>query len=187
MYSKNVEQLLINAFAGESMARNRYDFYAKIADKEGYKEIRDIFLETAQNEHEHAKLFYKHISKGHHFVDAEYPFFIGTTVDNLKAASEGENEEWEIIYKKSAEIASDEGFDDIAKLFRCIIEVEKHHAHRYNELYNELINDSFFKKEFLTQWECKNCGYILTLREAPMECPCCNHSQGYFKIFCEKY
>lgn len=187
MYNKNVEQILVNAFAGESMARNRYDFYAKIADKEGYKEISDVFLETAKNEHEHAKLFYKHISIGHHIVEAEYPFFIGSTIDNLKSAFEGEDEEWEVIYKKSAEIASEEGAEDVSKLFKCIIEVEKRHANRFRELYEDVLNDTIFKKDVLTRWECKKCGYILTCREAPKECPCCAHPQGYFKTFCEKY
>lgn len=187
LYSKTVEQLLINAFTGESLARNRYSFFAKVADKEGYKEVRDVFLETAENEHEHAKLFYNHISNGPHITNSAYSYFIGSTIDNLKAASEGEKDEWENIYRNAADIAKQEGFEEVSALFRCIIEVEKHHDYRYRQLYENLINETMFKKDYEAQWMCKKCGYILISKEAPEHCPCCKHPKGYFKLFCEKY
>lgn len=187
LYSKTVEQLLVNAFIGESTARNRYTFFAKVADKEGFKDIRDIFLETAGNEQQHAKLFYDHIPEGQHIVTASYPFFMGSTIDNLKFAADGERDEWEHIYKDSADIAKEEGFNDVSNLFRCIIEVEKHHDSRYRQLYEDLKNESYFKKDTQTQWMCKKCGFIFTGKEVPSQCPCCKHSQGHFKIFCEKF
>ena len=133
LYSKRVEDLLVNAFTGESLARNRYSFFAKVADNEGLKEVRDIFLETAENEHEHAKLFYKHISDGKHITNSIYPYFIGSTADNLKSAADGEQEEWEHIYKNASEIAKEDGFDDVSRLFKCIVEVEKHHEYRFRQ------------------------------------------------------
>ena len=187
LYSKTVEDLLINAFTGESLARNRYTFFAKVADKEGYKEVRDVFLETAENEHEHAKLFYNHISEGNHITNSAYPYFIGSTADNLKFAADGEKDEWEHIYKTAAEISKEEGYEEVSALFRCIIEVEKHHDYRFRRLYEDIINDSMFKKDCQTQWMCKKCGYILISDSAPNECPCCKHPKGYFKQFCEKY
>lgn len=187
LYSKIVEDLLINAFTGESMARNRYTFFAKVADKEGYKEVRDVFLETANNEHEHAKLFYKHIPQGKHTTSSAYPYFLGTTVDNLKFSAESEREEWEKIYRNSADIAKEEGFDEVSALFKSIIEVEKHHDFRFTKLYENIVNNTMFVKPVQTQWICKKCGYILISNEAPLHCPCCKHDRGYFKEFCEKY
>ena len=129
-------QNLINAFAGESQARNRYTFYAKQAKKEGYEHIAQVFLDTAENEREHAKLFYKHIPNDRHFkVTGEYPFFLGNTLENLFSATEGEREEWEYIYKQGARIAKEEGFDKISNLFTGILEIEKRHSHRF-EAYN---------------------------------------------------
>ena len=181
-------QRLVNAFAGESQARNRYTFYAKQAKKEGYENIARIFLETAENEKEHAKLFYKHIPNAEHYeVKAMYPFFFGCTLENLRAAADGEREEWECIYKASSEIAKEEGFDDISTLFSNILEIEKHHAHRYETLANELEYETLYKKQEQTQWYCLNCGHIQISQNAPNICPVCEHPQGYFKIFIEKF
>lgn len=178
---------LLNAFAGESMARNRYTFYAKIAKKEGYEKISEIFLNTAENEREHAKLFLKHIPAGIKPVNAEYPFFIGTTKENLKSASEGEKDEWERIYKNAAEVANSEGYKEIADIFLKIIEVEKHHSHRFIKLLELLEKNEFFEKKDITQWECRKCGYITISKCAPKKCPLCSHEQAYFQLFCEKY
>lgn len=181
-------QCLINAFAGESQARNRYTFYAKQAKKEGYEKISEIFLDTAENEKEHAKLFYKQIPQSHHWrVNAEYPFSLGNTLENLIAAANGEREEWEFVYKHGAEVAKEEGFDEISKLFYGILEIEKHHSHRYEILANELECKTLFSKEEQTQWLCKKCGHIQISKCAPNECPVCKHPQGYFEIFVEKF
>lgn len=178
-------QCVINAFAGESQARNRYTFYAKEAKKEGFEKISQIFLETAENEKEHAKLFYKHIPGGQHWrVNAEYPFFISkNTEENLLAAANGEKEEWEYIYKHGAEIAKEEGFDEISKLFSGILEIEKYHAYRFETIANELKNQTFYKKCENTQWHCLKCGHIQISQCAPKLCPVCNHEQGYFEVF----
>lgn len=178
---------LLNAFAGESMARNRYTFYSKIAKKEGLEEIAEIFIKTADNEKEHAKLFYKYIPKGIKTVNANYPFFIGTTKENLKAAFEGERDEWETIYRNAANVALEEGYKEIAETFSRVIEVEKHHSHRYEQLLRLLENNELFSKDYETQWECKKCGYILISKCAPLKCPLCEHSQAYFKLFNEKF
>ena len=181
-------QHLINAFAGESQARNRYTFYAKQAKKEGFEKISEIFLDTAENEKQHAKLFYKHIPLSKHWnVNASYPFFLGDTLGNLKAAADGEREEWEIVYKQSAEIAKEEGFDEISELFYGILEIEKHHSHRFEVLAEELKNNTLFYKEEQTQWNCRKCGHIQISKCAPQICPVCKHPQGYFEIFVEKF
>ena len=181
-------QCLINAFAGESQARNRYTFYAKQAKKEGYEKISQIFLDTAENEKQHAKLFYKHIPYTQHWkVNAEYPFFIGNTLENLLAAAEGEREEWEFIYKNSAQTAKEEGFDEIANLFKGILEIEKHHSYRYSQLAQELKENTLFYKNEQTQWLCRKCGHIQISKCAPEICPVCKHLQGYFEIFTEKF
>lgn len=181
-------QNLINAFAGESQARNRYTFYAKQAIKEGYEQISAVFLDTAENEKEHAKLFYKQIPGGvHHTVNASYPFFLGNTYDNLIAAANGEKEEWEFIYKKGEEVAREEGFDDIAKLFAGILGIEKHHSYRFETLAEEIKNNTLFHKEEETQWLCRKCGHIQISKCAPNKCPVCEHPQGYFEVFTEKF
>ena len=187
IYGDKIEELLVNAFAGESQARNRYTIFASVAKAEGYNEISEIFLNTAENEREHAKLFYKHISNGIHKVNAEYPFFFGSTLENLGSAAKGEHEEWETIYRNSSDIARSEGYKEVADLFMHIIEVEKHHEHRFLELYNNLKNNTLFKKEHQAQWVCMKCGYVLINNEVPKVCPCCKHPQGYFKLFCERY
>lgn len=189
MKFENSETLkcLINAFAGESQARNRYTFFAKVAKQEGYEKICAVFLDTASNEEEHAKLFYKHIPNNHHTVEASYPFFYGDTYNNLISAASGEREEWEIIYKNSAQIAKEEGYDEISMLFTNIVEIEKHHSHRYELLAEELKNESLFKKSEITQWVCRKCGHIHMGKEAPCKCPVCEHPQGYFELFIEKF
>ena len=180
-------QCLINAFAGESQARNRYSFYAKQAKKEGFEQISEIFILTSENEHEHAKLFYKHIPANEHWhVDAEYPFFLGCTYENLLAASKGEREEWEIVYKNSARITKEEGFDEISDLFSKILEIEKYHSHRFELFANEIKNNSLFSKSEQTQWKCRKCGHIQISQCAPNICPVCSHPQGYFEVFIEK-
>ncbi len=176
-------QCLINAFTGESLARNRYTIYAKIAKKEGYNQISDVYEETAVNETEHAKLFYKKIPNGFYKPNAEYPFFIGNTYENLISSAKGEHDEWEIIYKNSSQIAKEEGFDEISKLFANIAEIEKRHAHRFRELSEELKNDSLFKKPEIHQWICTKCGHTHIGKEAPCKCPVCDHEQEYFRLF----
>ena len=181
-------QCLINAFAGESQARNRYTFYAKQAEKEGYEYISQVFLDTAENERQHAKLFYKHIpASDHHTVNAAYPFFLGETVENLFAAAKGEREEWEYIYKYGARIAKEEGFDEISALFNGILEIEKRHSHRFETLAEQLKSGTFFSKSETTQWQCRKCGHIHISTCAPQVCPVCKHEQGYFQLFNEKY
>lgn len=181
-------QCLVNAFAGESQARNRYTIYSKKAKEEGYEQISEIFSDTAENEREHAKLFYKHIPPAHHRkVTGEYPFFLGSTLENLIAAANGEREEWEKIYKHGAEVAKEEGFHEISKLFYGILEIEKHHSHRYETLAKELKAESLFIKEEQTQWICRKCGHIQISKCAPNKCPVCQHPQGYFEIFTEKF
>ncbi|MCM1004449.1 MAG: rubrerythrin family protein [Candidatus Gastranaerophilales bacterium] len=182
-------QNLVNAFAGESQARNKYTFYAKIAKKEGYEQISQIFLDTAENEREHAKLFYEEIPNAEHLqVTGEYPFFNSeSTLENLISASKWEREEWEEVYRHGAEVAKAEGFDDIAELFEGILEIEKHHAHRFELLADELQADTLFSKEEQTQWICRKCGHIQISKCAPKECPVCEHPQGYFEVFTEKF
>ena len=178
-------QNLINAFAGESQARNRYTFYAKQAKKEGFEHIAQVFLDTAENEKEHAKLFYKHIpNSGHWKVEAEYPFFLGKTEENLFSAAEGEREEWEYVYKHGARIAKEEGFDEISKLFEGILEIEKRHAYRFETLAEQLKVETLFKKNENTQWICRKCGHVQISQCAPNICPVCEHPQGYFELFC---
>ena len=131
--------------------------------------------------------FYKHIPNDHHTVNAAYPFFYGDTYKNLLSASSGEREEWEILYKNSAQIAKEEGFDDISRLFSNIVEIEKLHAHRFELLAEEIKNGTMFKKEEVTQWICRKCGYTHIGKEAPCKCPVCEHPQAYFQLFCEKF
>lgn len=191
--TKTAENLL-KAFAGESQARNRYTYYASIANKEGYKQIRNIFLETADNEKEHAKRFYKYLLAGLKdelpaMVDitASYPVAQGTTLDNLLAAASGENEEWEDLYPEFAKVADEEGFADIAETFRKIADVEKKHEARYNKLAENIKNNKVFTKDSKVLWKCGNCGYVHEGTTAPDECPACNHPQGHFEVFVETY
>ncbi len=180
-------QCVINAFAGESMAKNKYTFYAKAAKNEGFIQISDIFLETAENEREHAKLFYKEIPNGKYIPNATYPFFYGCTYENLLSASEAEKDEWENVYKYASQTAKAEGFDEISKLFNNIAEIEKRHSHRFAILSEELECETLLKKPEIAQWICTKCGHTHIGKEAPCKCPVCDHPQGYFKLFLEKF
>ena len=181
-------QNLINAFAGESQASVKYLFYSKQAKEEGYEQISAVFKETSDNEKEHAKLFYKAIpSAEHRRVNSNYPFFLGTTEENLKVAAQAEYEECEKIYKQAAQAAKEEGFDDIYLLFKNITEIEKRHAYRYDVLYKKKKKETLFKKEEQTQWICRKCGNCLISKQAPAKCPVCDHPQGYYQVFTEKF
>jgi rubrerythrin len=187
-------QNLMKAFAGESQARNRYTFFASVANKEGYKQIEAIFLETADNEKEHAKLFYKHIVSGLNAemavpidIVAAYPAGLGDTRQNLLSAAAGEHEEWTELYNKFADIAQAEGFKDIAFTFWKISEVEREHEARYLKLADNITNEKVFEKEAPTFWKCRNCGYIMEGSAAPEQCPACKHPQSYFEVLCKNY
>lgn len=181
------EQNLINAFAGESMARNRYTFFANIAKEEGYEQIAEIFLLTAENEKEHAEIFYEYIGDKMGKVDAIYPFKLGTTEENLESAISGEHEEAFILYKEAAETAKEEGFKEIADSFLHIINSEKHHENRYQKLLGNLKDETIFKKDESVTWMCRKCGYLCENKCAPNKCPNCGHEQAYFQIQCENY
>lgn len=177
------EQNLLKAFAGESQARNRYEFFAKVAKKEGYEQIAAIFQETADQEKEHAKRFFKFLEGGMTEITASYPAgIIGTTTENLKAAAEGENEEWTDLYPKFAEIAKAEGFNDISTAFKMIAKVEKEHEARYLKLLKNIEDGSIFLKDGKVFWKCRNCGYVYEAAEALEKCPACLHSKAYMQI-----
>ena len=177
------EQNLLKSFAGESQARMRYDYFAKQAKKEGLEQIAAIFEETALNEKEHAKRFFKFLEGGIVEITAAYPAgIIGTTMENLKAAADGENEEWTELYPMFADIAEEEGFKTIAAAYRMIAEVEKAHEARYITLYNNLENGEVFEREGVIVWKCRNCGYLHEGKKAPKTCPACLHPQSYFEI-----
>lgn len=191
--TKTAENLL-KAFAGESQARNRYTYYASVADKEGYKQIRNIFIETADNEKEHAKRFYKFLLEGFAGelpasiqITADYPVAQGTTLDNLKAAASGENEEWTSLYPAFAMVAEEEGFPEVAAAWKMISLAEKRHEIRYNKLAENIAADKVFKKDEKVLWKCTNCGYVHEGTTAPEKCPACVHPQGYFEVFKETY
>ena len=164
------------AFAGESMARNKYTYFASKAKKEGYVQIAAIFEETAANEKEHAKMWYKLLNDG-----------IGSTADNLKAAAEGENYEWTDMYAQFAKEARDEGFEDIAKLFEGVAAIEKEHEERYRKLLDNVENGLVFSKDGDMIWQCSNCGHICVGKQAPEVCPVCAHPQAYFQVKAENY
>lgn len=185
---------LLKAFAGESQARNRYTFYASVANKEGYMQIKNLFLETADNEKEHAKRFYKLLMAGFEGempamieINAMYPVAQGTTYENLIAAADGENEEWGALYPDFAKVAAEEGFPEAAAVFKLIASVEKHHEARYRMLAENIKNEAVFKKEEAVEWKCGNCGYVHTGPNAPDKCPACDHPQGYFEVLSDKY
>jgi len=170
------EKNLLKAFAGESQARNRYEFFAKIAKKEGYVQISNIFQETANQEKEHAKRFFKFLEGGPTEITATYPAgIIGTTMENLKAAAEGENEEWTELYPKFADIAEEEGFSKVAKAFRFIAKVEAEHERVYLKLLQNISEDKVFIKDGKVWWKCLNCGYIYESVKALKICPACLH------------
>ncbi|NOX18266.1 MAG: rubrerythrin family protein [Chlorobi bacterium] len=177
------EQNLLKAFAGESQARMRYDYFAKQAKKDGLEQISAIFAETALNEKEHAKRFFKFLEGGPVEITATYPAgIIGTTLENLKAAAEGENEEWTELYPEFAKIAREEGFTEIAVAFEMIAKVEKAHEERYTKLYGNLEAGKVFVSDGKIIWKCRNCGYLHEGTSAPQKCPACLHPQSYFEI-----
>ncbi|APC42261.1 rubrerythrin [Clostridium estertheticum] len=184
-------QNLMKSFAGESQARNRYTFYSSVAKKEGYIQISNIFTETAANEKEHAERFFKFLNKdlcGEVVeINATYPVALGDTKVNLLSGANGENEEWSDLYPAFAKVADEEGFPEIAVIYRKIAEVEKHHEERYRELLSNVENNTVFDKEEVVVWKCGNCGYIFEGKSAPKLCPACAHPQGYFEILSEKF
>jgi len=177
------EQNLLKAFAGESQARMRYDYFAKQAKKEGLEQIAAIFEETSANEKEHAKRFFKFLEGGMVEITASYPAGkIGTTMENLKASADGENEEWTELYPEFARIAEEEGFKEVAVAFKLIAKVEEAHEARYRKLYDNLEQGKVFEKDGKLTWKCRNCGYLHESAKAPKTCPACLHPQSYFEI-----
>ena len=182
------EKNLLKAFAGESQARNRYTYFASVACKEGFRQIEAIFLETAENEKEHAKIFFNHLQGGDTEITAGYPAGkIGTTEENLLASAEGEKAEWGTIYPDFESIAKEEGFEEIAASFKEIAEVEEQHEKRYRKLLENVEEEKVFKKDAPVRWKCRNCGYVHEGAEAPEECPACKHAQSYYEILAENY
>jgi len=182
------EKNLLAAFAGESQARNRYSFFASKAKKEGYEQISAIFQETADNEKEHAEVFFKHLQGGDVEISAMYPAgVIGTTAENLLAAAEGEKMEWGTLYPDFAKTAEEEGFPMVAHSFREIGEVESSHERRYRKLLENVKKKQVFKKDKVVKWKCRNCGYVYEGNEAPDVCPACQHKQSYYEIWMDNY
>jgi rubrerythrin len=182
------EKNLLAAFAGESQARNRYTFFASEARKAGYEQIAAIFLETADNEKEHAKLFFKLLQGGEAEITAAYPAGkIGNTADNLKAAADGERFEWTSLYQNFAEIAKQEGFPDAQEAFTQVAKVEKFHEERYVALRKVVQDGKVFKKDKTVRWHCRNCGYVFEGKEAPGKCQVCAHPQAFFEILAENF
>ncbi|MEK7227127.1 MAG: rubrerythrin [Bacteroidota bacterium] len=182
------EKNLLAAFAGESQARNRYTYFASAARKEGFEQIANIFMETAENEKEHAKVFFKHLEGGDAEITAVYPAgAIRDTKTNLEEAAAGENMEWTALYSDFAKIAKDEGFLEIARSFEQIAKVEKFHESRYRKLINNIANSEVFKKKATTKWHCINCGYVIEGAEAPKECLACKHPQAFYEVLAENY
>jgi len=182
------EKNLLAAFAGESQARTRYTFFASVAKKEGYEQISSIFQETADNEKEHAELFFKHLKGGLVEIAAAYPAgIIGSTSENLKEAAEGEKLEWGTLYPNFAEVAKEEGFKDVARTFRMVTKVEEYHERRYRKLLASVEQGKVFKRDAPVKWKCRNCGYVYEGSEAPEKCPVCEHARSYFEVWCENY
>ncbi len=188
MKGTRTEKNLLAAFAGESQARNRYTFFASKAKKEGYEQIAAIFQETADNEKEHAEVFFKHLQGGDVEIIAEYPAgVIGDTAQNLLASAEGEKMEWGSLYPDFSETAEKEGFPMVAHSFKKIAEVEAYHERRYRKLLENVKKKEVFKKEKDVKWRCRNCGYVHEGKEAPDVCPACQHPQSYYEIWMESY
>jgi len=182
------EKNLMQSFAGESQARMRYTYFASAAKKEGYEQIAAIFTETADQEKEHAKRMFKYLEGGMVEVNASFPAgVIGQTIDNLKAAAAGENEEWSELYPSFAKIADQEGYPEIAQMYRAISVAEKEHENRYNAFVKNIEANEVFEKTSETTWQCRNCGYVHTGKEAPNMCPACKHPQAYFEVKKENY
>ena len=171
------EKNLMEAFAGESMARNKYSYWASKAKKDGFEQIAAIFEETANNEKEHAKLWFKLLEGGS----------IKSTDDNLKAAAEGENFEWTDMYERMAREAEEEGFAEIAAKFRGVAAIEKHHEERYRKLLNNIKEEIVFSRDGDAIWKCRNCGHIVIGKKAPAKCPVCDHPQSYFELVAQNY
>lgn len=182
------EENLLKSFAGESQARNRYDFFASAARKEGYEQIANIFAETALQEKEHAKRFFKFLEGGAVEIVAVYPAGkIGTTMENLKAAAEGEHEEWTMLYQNFAEIAAEEGFTEIATAYKMIAKVEEQHEKRYLKLLQNLSEDKVFMKDGKVWWKCLNCGFVYESAKALETCPACLHPKAFMQMKEENY
>ena len=182
------EKNLLKAFAGESQARNRYTYFASVAKKDGYEQISAIFLETADNEKEHAKVFFKYLEGGDTEITASYPAGkISTTEENLLAAAEGEKMEWSSLYPNFEKIARKEGFNEVADSFKEIAEVEEQHEKRYRKLLDNVKKKQVFKKDKPVKWRCRNCGYVHEGKEAPLVCPACKHPQAYYEVMVENY
>ena len=182
------EKNLVIAFAGESQARNRYDYFAGAARKEGLMQIADIFAETADQEKEHAKRFFKFLEGGNVDISESFPAGkIGTTLDNLKAAAAGEEHEWTEMYPGFAKIAREEGFEQVAKTFEAISIAEKQHGKRFQDLAENLALGRVFKRAGKVVWRCRNCGYLHEAEEAPQVCPACLHPQAYFELLAENW
>lgn len=182
------EKNLLANFAGESQARNRYTYFASQAKKEGYEQISWIFADTADNEKEHAKRFFKFLEGGDLEITATYPAgVIGNTMENLKEAAAGENLEQTVLYPEAARIADEEGFNEIADVYRAIAKVEAEHEKRYRALLKNIEENSVFKKGSTVKWRCRNCGYVHEGPEAPAECPACAHPQAYYELLAENY
>ena len=182
------EKNLLTAFAGESQARNRYTYFASQAKKEGFEQISWFFSDTADNEKEHAKKFFKFLEGGEVEITATFPAgAIGKTAENLKAAAAGENLEYTVLYPEAAKIADEEGFPEVARIFRSIALVEQGHEKRYLALLNNIKHDKVFKKEIIVKWRCRNCGYVHEGKEAPEECPACAHPTAYYEVMAENY
>ncbi len=188
MKGTKTEKNLLAAFAGESQARNRYTYFASAAKKEGFEQISRVFLETAENEKEHAKIFFKHLQGGEVEIVAAYPAgVIGDTRGNLEAAAAGEKTEWTALYADFAKDARQEGFPDVARSFEEIAKVERFHEGRYRRLIENIAGGKVFKKGSPVKWHCINCGYIHEGTEAPETCPACNHPRSYYEVLAENF
>jgi rubrerythrin len=182
------EKNLLASFAGESQARNRYTYFSSVARKEGLEQIANIFAETAENEKEHAKVFFSYLEGGDAEVLAVYPAgAIKDTLANLEAAAAGENTEWTKLYSDFGKIAREEGFAEIARSYEQIAKVEKFHESRYRKLISNVSNGEVFKKKIPVKWHCTNCGYIFEGTEPPKECPACKHPQAFYEVLAENY
>ncbi len=182
------EKNLLAAFAGESQARNRYTYFASAARKEGLEQIANIFAETAENEKEHAKVFFKHLEGGDTEITATYPAgAIKDTKSNLELAAAGEQLEWTKLYQDFGKIAREEGFPEVARSFEQVAKVEKFHESRYRKLIDNIANGEVFKKKSSVKWHCINCGYVFEGSEPPKECPACKHPQSFYEVLAENY
>ena len=182
------EKNLLAAFAGESQARNRYTYFASVARKEGLEQIANIFSETAENEKEHANIFFKHLEGGEAEISAIYPAgSISDTKSNLEAAAAGEKLEWTSLYQNFAKEAKQEGFVDVARSFEQVAKVERFHESRYRRLIENVLGGEVFKKKAVAKWHCINCGYVSEGTQAPRECPACKHPQAYYEVLAENY